>query len=243
MALAAVASAVGLRHRAHGTGGEDAVAAARHRRTTIVAVADGHSDPRCVRAARGAELAVAAATGLGLKRPLRSTADRWNVQVDRDIERNPLPPEHAVGRLAYGTTLLACRADGEGIHLLRIGDGEIVTVDQDGTPERPLGSKPSGDPVDSLADTDAAIHAESMLIPHDARTRLVLLATDGVDAAYADDAGLLGAALDLVGRGADAQLRQELDLWVQQAADTSGDDASVAVLWIPGEQRSKAPAC
>jgi serine/threonine protein phosphatase PrpC len=241
----AQASATGSRHARRGLGNEDAVRCSAVASGVVAAVADGHSDPRCVRARVGAELAVEAAVAVGGATAPDGVAlavvDGWRSRVDADLLRDPLA---GGGRLAYGTTLLACWVAASGLTLLRIGDGDVVLVDATGAAWRPLpASTPAAWPAgatNSLADDRAQDVAQVLAVPALRAPRLVLLASDGVDNAYPRSDGLLEAARDLAGRRdlqEPARLQVEVAAWVASAAETSGDDATAAVLLLEDEVR------
>jgi len=230
------ATAVGASHRRRSTDGDDAVGALAHTDAAMAVVADGHSDPRCTRARRGAELAVqaalqhidapAGAADLGL-----AVVRTWQHMVRREVAAEP---EAGLTPLAFGTTVLICRAHPGGIDLAQIGDGDIVVARLDGTATRPFAiERTGGSGTDSLSDE----RAEDLLRAHEvedpASVSLVALASDGVDNAYPDDAALLDAVLEIQEMGPRSHERRvgtELRRWVERAAATSGDDASVALL-------------
>jgi serine/threonine protein phosphatase PrpC len=231
------ASAIGARHVARGGGNEDAAAVDLLSTGGVVAaVADGHSDPRCVRARRGADLAVEAAISAGaFDRLGPAIVARWRRDVDEDRGRDAA--DGVLPRLAYGTTVLACRCDERGVALLQIGDGDIVLVNRGGRafrhlrPKRPAASPPGA--TISLADEDVLDRLVEDLIPPAAAPRIVVLSTDGVDNAYPSEDALLHAAEDMTGRfarGGHQQLQRDVEQWVGRAAAASGDDASAVVL-------------
>lgn len=233
------ASAIGAAHAARGHGNEDAVAVRRTPHGGVTAaVADGHSDPRCTRARRGADLAVGAVVeastdaggGFG-----SAVVARWRAAVDAD--RTGDPTAEPLPRIAYGTTLLACRSDERGVAILQAGDGDVVVVDRAGEASRPLRSldrlvAPPGATA-SLADDDILDVLVETWLPPEPAPRIVLLASDGLDNAYPRDGALLEAAAEIVEREdlRDRRvLQREVDDWVARAAATSGDDASVVVI-------------
>jgi serine/threonine protein phosphatase PrpC len=233
------ASATGASHLVRGGGNEDAFADRSVRGGIIAAVADGHSDPRCVRARRGAEIAVDAALVVlarGGPDPRRAMVDAWRVGVDSDrADRGEAMP-----RLAYGTTLLAARWDERTLTLVQAGDGDIVTVSGDGVASRPIRVAGHGEirsgATASLADDDVlTVFALATVSPDE--PRLVLLASDGLDNAYPTEGDLLDAAAEIVRRPElreRAALQREVDDWVRRAAAVSADDATAIVLLRSG---------
>jgi hypothetical protein len=82
--------------------------------------------------------------------------------------------------------------------------------------------------------------ARAVDVPAAHAPRLVLLATDGLDNAYDRSTGLIEVARDLAEREElrDAgRLDAEVAAWVRRAAETSGDDATAAVLLLGEEPR------
>lgn len=234
----ATASATGARHRRKGGGNEDAVHWAVTADGAVLAVADGHSDPRCIRADRGARLAVLAA--VELPDPEGATAEDlvagWRRWVETDVRSDPLPADAADGLLPYGTTAIGCWIGGSGLRFLQIGDGVAMVATASG-PVRPLppGAGEGTGVTDSLASPSAASAARSVTMPLTGLPAVVCLSTDGVDAAYPDGRGLPRAVEQLrtlaVEHGV-AAMAARLDAWVRDAAATSGDDATVAVAFV-----------
>lgn len=223
-----------------------------------VAIADGHSDPYCVRSRVGADFVVAAATTMpadvvGPDAITDAFIAEWRRLVDRNLADNPLTETEldAAGgiaaaelsvawaanpRMVYGTTALLCRITHEAIAIVRVGDGDVIAVAADGgarrlaVPER----RPSN-LTESVSQPDAHRAARYAEISAAAAPVLLLLATDGFDNAYPADESMLRAAGEL------AALRREtgrpigsdvLRRWAREAADVSGDDATVAAIWI-----------
>jgi serine/threonine protein phosphatase PrpC len=230
------ASVTGATHRARGAGNQDAVGIRpMPGGGAMAALADGHSDPRCVRARRGADLAVEAALAAGAGPTVGAeVVARWRSLVDDERRAETGPP---LPRLAYGTTLLACRWDPQGVTLVQIGDGDIVVVDQDGTASRPLQPRRPPTGTASLADEDVLLVEQAVPRP----PRAVLLSSDGVDNAYPSGDALLEAAEDIARRfeaTAAPALQRDVHDWVRRAAATSGDDASAVVLVLTETGRS-----
>jgi hypothetical protein len=217
---------------------------------TTVAIADGHSDHRCVRSHTGAAFVVASATDLPAEavRPdaiAEALVSDWRRRVDRHLVDNPLPvtaaPElttawAANARLAYGTTAALCRITNDGITIVRVGDGDVIAVAADGQARRLAGAESrTTDVTESISAPDAERVARSAEIPAAEAPVLLVLATDGFDDAYPADDSMLRASSEL------AELRREtgqpigvdvLSKWAREAAEVSGDDATVATVWI-----------
>jgi hypothetical protein len=242
------ASEVGATHRHRQLGADDAVGwtgAIGHSVIATVALADGHSDPRCVRSRDGAAFVVAAAESLphevtGAAEITGALLADWRRRVDQHLAEHPLtdrePTSAGADRLAYGTTAIVCRVTALGITIVRIGDGDIIAVTPDGQARRLAPSdQPPGEVTQSLSQPDAAQVARCAEIPAGAAPVLLVLATDGFDNAYPSSDSMLRAADELT------TLRREsgvpltahvLTQWARSAADVSGDDATVAAVWI-----------
>lgn len=236
------ASALGAAHRAKNVGNEDAVGWRSRARGTVLSVADGHSDPRCVRADRGARFAVQAAADLADPEAATAAQDlaaAWDALVEADARREPLGVDGVPVRLAYGTTLIACWISETGLRLLQIGDGVAVVATADGA-SRPIPpDELEGSPeTESLASEAAASRARSARVPLAGLPIVVCLSTDGLDGAYPGADGLLLAVAELRAlavREGPSSVAEPLEPWVREAAAVSGDDATVAVAVVTAD--------
>lgn len=252
----ATATVVGATHRHRQQGCEDAVgwvSGTSGDVLAVVAVADGHSDPRCPRSAVGAQFVVTAASDLASDPAV--TGDEWSATlfagwrrlVDDDLRVRPLTAlesDAAAGseggessvnpRLAYGTTALLARISRDGIALAQIGDGDIVGVSAEGQAERALPSVTRAPGMtESLSQVDVDRVVRRSTIAAAASPVLLLLATDGLDNAYPTSEALPAAAAQLLTTRRSGQFdRDVLQQWVADAAEVSGDDATLAAVWI-----------
>jgi len=249
----ATATVVGATHRHRHQGCEDAVGwvdVTSGDVLAIVAVADGHSDPRCTRSAVGARFVVTAASDLAYDPAVTgeewSTAliEGWRRLVDQDLRTRRLTVAEydAPGgsdlrvnpRLAYGTTALLARISRDAIALAQIGDGDIVGVTAEGRAERPVPiAAGAPDLTESMSQIDADRIVRRSTIAAAASPVLLLLATDGLDNAYPTSEALPAAAAQLVTTRSSGRFdRDVLQRWVEDAAEVSGDDATLAAVWI-----------
>jgi serine/threonine protein phosphatase PrpC len=234
----------------------------------IGAVADGHGDERHDRSETGAHLAVIeaveelrtlqrgrAAVGVSSRLVKAFKTDfaplvcrRWRDRVREDA-RSCLPhqlgqaPDDRATLTRYGTTLLTALVVGNALLVGQIGDGAVLWSAPPSAPELllPCANEEVGIVTDSLCSARA---------DHLWRTRwcdcsaggLVLLATDGLVNAFADDDQLFAFARSLGERihdfGPDKVALSLPDWLANYSALGSGDDVTLAVLVIsPGSQR------
>jgi serine/threonine protein phosphatase PrpC len=214
------ATARGAMHVKSGLPNQDChayIPATRHGDGIILAVADGHGDPRCVRAEVGARFAVAAATergrdfmdatfaepsatfssGVVANELVPSIVAEWRAAVARHLAEHPWSADEraaidvrAGGQMPYGCTLLVAAILGRVLVLVQIGDGDILAVRADGAVDRPIGPAAAlvGGETLSLATNDTANASSVALLELDEATRLVLLATDGYANSFDDSA-------------------------------------------------------
>lgn len=226
------ASAQGAAHRAGGLPNQDAVGSRGDARggatPLVVAVADGHGDPRHFRSGRGSRLAVDVACELGSDAATRilpaATAqavgqkltgwlvpgivDGWRAAVAEDLGHHPFSaPELAqrhpgdAAAIAYGSTLLLAVLAGRWLLLAQIGDGEMVLVEAGGRVAVPVPSDPSlrGRYTTSLCQEDALAHFRVATVDVEAvAAEVLLLATDGFGNAQTSEPWQPGVGTDLL---------------------------------------------
>jgi hypothetical protein len=252
---------IGASHRQRSRDSDDAVGwsgADGGSVVATVAIADGHSDPLCVRSRVGADFVVAAAEAIPpdvirLDALADALITDWRRRVDRHLADNPLTKADIDAtddvrmaemsaawtgnpRMAYGTTAALSRITHDAVSVVRVGDGDIIAVDADGRARRlAVPDRRPSNVTESISQIDAHKSARSADIQAAAAPVLLLMATDGFDNAYPTDDSMLLAASEL------AALRREsgrpigsevLSRWAREAADVSGDDATVATVWI-----------
>lgn len=136
--------------------------------------------------------------------------------------------------LAYGSTVLAAVATDSYMAYWQIGDGDILTVDAQGNPARPL-----------EADSRLFGNATTSLCSHEAwqfyrwgfsgtPAPLILVSTDGLANSYSEDGGFLRVGSDiferLVREGTDSVAGQ-IGGWLTRISDSgSGDDISLGLI-------------
>ena len=220
-----------------------------------------------------ADFAAAHATTPALSAVKRVAAERlprdlvltWNQGVAADLAAEPISereiaaakiraPRAALDRLAddprlaYGATLLAAVLTQRYLLAVQLGDGDILTVNDDGTAAHwPLAPDPLliANETTSLCSPDAWRHVRTYLQPvHAAAPQLVLLATDGYANSFVDQGGLLQAGGDMLTAIRDeglAAVSRQLPAWLRAtSAAGSGDDITVALAVRAGDPQPSA---
>jgi len=229
----------------------------------ILAVSDGHGSAKSFRSETGAALAVqtamktlfdflepqAGAENLTrLKRMAeeqlpKTLVRHWQALINADIAARPfsddelrlLPPNNPL--LAYGATVLAVAVTPSFALYLQLGDGDILTVLDDGTVERPLpkDERLFANETTSLCGKDAwrdmRVRFQTL---GESVPALMFAATDGYANSFRDDAGFLkiGAdLLDILSAEGIGYINAHLEEWLTEASHSgSGDDISVGLL-------------
>lgn len=248
----ATASSRGATHVEIGLANEDHARTADRDGVVVAAVADGHGAARFPRAARAARCATRAATDVlpalladgatdaAVAAVPEALVTRWRELVDADrLARPTLDDGDRAVRRHYGTTLLAAAAVGDRLVLAQLGDGDVLLVDEDGVrspvpaPEWRTVLRSTDTMVAS--DADARVRVVTVALD-EGRPRVVLLASDGLEAAvsgsrWREDLGVAVLA-ELRDAGA-AGLDDVVATWCERWAATGGDDATVALLVDP----------
>lgn len=238
---------------------EPASAAARR---IVVAVADGHGHAKHFRSDRGSRFAVDAAvdsivpvlnyrpsaantvqTVLQTEIPrtiVRAWRDRVAVDYARDEfsrEERSLTPSGDIFE-AYGSTLTAAVVTEHFLCLLRLGDGDVLTVDSAGQvrdvfpPYEVL-----GEGTDSLCAPNAVLKFQTVCEPHDASPPAVItLSTDGCSKSFPfDRQDFLKVGSDLsryLRELGPEKVAQELPAWLAgTSAGGSGDDITLGIIY------------
>ncbi len=228
-----------------------------------VAVADGHGDDRHDLSHLGSSLAVRAAVdelvslhdGFAPEERWAQlqasfTADfarrlsrRWRAAVVEDHRQRadavggaPGPDPEGSLWIRHGTTLIAALVAGDVLLIGQIGDGGVLLVGDGGEVECPFSSNPLevGGETDSLASAEAPLLWRTTAVER--AGRLLLLATDGLINAFADDdqwhafARSLG---DRIGEFGPASVASALPGWLDHYSEqASGDDITLAVVML-----------
>ena len=186
---------------------------------------------------------------------------RWTAAVQVHVDKVPLreeelaaveaqdggPARQAVEAepvLAYGATLLLTVVQESSAIFLQLGDGDILVVAPSGRTSRPMpdDSRLMGNETTSLcmrgAERQFRCRTRSLV---DEEAAVLILATDGLGNAYPNEAALGEVGADLLQRlsneGPDA-VSGELEPYLLEAAEHSGDDTTLVVVWLGADDHA-----
>jgi serine/threonine protein phosphatase PrpC len=201
--------------------------------------------PRDVSRSSAASLASAA----------KEIASSWHEAVLADYEEDPLAESErsrlmeagadALGEVlrnpvvAYGATLLAVAVTELAIHILQIGDGEVLAVYGPGDVRRPLvgDERLLGNVTTSLSAAEAWRDFRVGTINATEAPRLIVLCTDGYSNSFETEDAFLQAGEDLL-RMADSEgldrIAEHLEGWLHETSELgAGDDVTLGLVSIP----------
>ncbi len=258
------ASVRGAAHRRHLMPNQDAIK--WFSEPTILAISDGHGSQKCFRSERGARFAVEVALKtikefietINFKNFIltKRVADEllpqiivraWQGAVQSDIDKQPFSKTEldilkGNNRLAYGATLLSVVVTSDFIIYWQLGDGDILTVWENGTVEKPL-------PKDERLFANETTSLCGKTAWYDFRFRfqpilkvppkLLLLSTDGYANSFCDESSFLqvgGDILQLIETEGLSFVKQHLENWLCESSERgSGDDISVGLIVLNEE--------
>jgi serine/threonine protein phosphatase PrpC len=183
----------------------------------------------------------------------RKIVSGWLSAVLSDLDQNPFTEaelatleklDGAEGRavverspeLAYGATLLAAAATEKVLLYLQLGDGEILSVNSQGTTTRPLppDDRLIANQTTSLCQPEAWKDFRSTWVTDGALPSLVLLSTDGYANSFRSDEDFLKIGQDylqIIREQGLSSLAEELPAILTEATQQgSGDDITLAIL-------------
>jgi len=262
---AAGASVRGAAHERSGMPNQDAIHWIGNGSSLVLAVADGHGSVRYPRSHVGARIAVETATQLVhefvlgqtdaenlslVKRAAeewlpRALVRSWRDGVEEHVAANPLSEDdlNALGRddaeliRAYGATIVTAAVSERFVLYLQLGDGEILTVSDEGVVSKPLtkDDRLFGNETTSLCTSNAWSDFRVSFQPiTNERPALILLATDGYPNSFRDEAGFLKVGTDILetiraeGLG---HVKDNLEVWLSDSTHAgSGDDVTLGIL-------------
>jgi serine/threonine protein phosphatase PrpC len=254
------ASVVGAIHKRMGKPGQDALRWQEGKDFAILAVADGHGSERSPHSAVGASIAVEVAVqllsefwngALSSSAPLSALKRYAEDQLPQAIVRKwaeEVKAKHAAlsdvipGQeeilLQYGSTLLATLATSKFLLFIQLGDGDILTVRDDGTIKRPIpkDARLFANETTSLCmpyawrEMEVAFWTGSEELPS-----LILLSTDGYANSFASEQDFLRAGPDylaLIRKHGLEYVAAHLEEWLAEASiHGSGDDITVGLIY------------
>lgn len=191
---------------------------------------------------------------------------RWRAAVDRHLADNPIteaeletlekrrdPKARRVierdPQVAYGATLLSVVVTSGFVLYLQLGDGDILTVADNGEVTRPMTRDPRliANETTSLCMTDAwrevQIKFQALYGPHPA---LILLATDGYANSFVNEDAFLKVGsdiLDILRTDGLEVVEQNLGGWLKDASKAgSGDDITMGIVFPEAILSAPAPS-
>jgi serine/threonine protein phosphatase PrpC len=180
----------------------------------------------------------------------RLIVNMWSDSVEKHLKINSISEGELDGleaknkdnvlekpQIAYGATLLGVVISGNFIVYLQIGDGDIITISEDGEIGRPLPKDERfiANETVSLC-TDQAWNEFSVIfkVIDEKTPALIMISTDGYSNSFRSEADFNKAALDyhlyLRDEGED-YVSNNLKKWLEcTAAEGSGDDTTVVLI-------------
>lgn len=175
----------------------------------------------------------------------------WTERVREHISTNSFTEEeqakHSANGLsnkdshlvyAYGTTLLVAVVAKDFLLFLQLGDGDILTVYDEGEIERPIFSdeRLMGNETTSLCGTDAWRDFRTSFQPNAGNyPSLIFLSTDGYSNSFRNDEGFKKVAADIwriLKTGDVETVENNLEDWLNEASRAgSGDDITAGILF------------
>ncbi len=229
----------------------------------ILAIADGHGSQKSFRSETGADLAVsiaietvqdflehqpAANNFTQIKRIAeeqlpQELVRRWNEAVADHLKQKPFSEEEKkmLNRkneaLAYGATILITLVTDTFTICWQLGDGDILTVWNDGNVERPMpkDERLFANETTSLCAKNAWRDFRFWFQPIvTAPPKLILAATDGYANSFRDDESFLKVGSDIwemIQTEGLNVVKQQLETWLNEASEAgSGDDITVGII-------------
>jgi serine/threonine protein phosphatase PrpC len=185
----------------------------------------------------------------------RDLVQNWINAVDQELSEKPFKDEEFTRleakegplaskkvrehpRLAYGATLLIVFISQTFIHILQLGDGDILTVSDNGEVSRPLpkDDRLIANETTSLSQDFAWQEFRSSFIPlAGSPPALILVSSDGYSNSFRDEEGFLSVGRDIlymIRTDGPKIVRCNLREWLREASQSgSGDDISLGVIY------------
>jgi serine/threonine protein phosphatase PrpC len=185
----------------------------------------------------------------------RDLVSSWADEVEKHRRENPFTPEElafltekegplacekvlASPLIAYGATLLTVFVSSTFIHILQLGDGDILTVSDAGEVNRPLpkDERLIANETTSLCQRSAWQDFRSCFIPlAGSPPALILLSSDGYSNSFRDEDSFLKVGkdiLDLIRTEGPRAIRISPREWLREASQAgSGDDITLGIIY------------
>ena len=244
----------GASHIRQGTVCQDALAIHTDETGFVVAaVADGHGSRACPYSDEGAHLAVQAAIRLlgsilmqDLKGAQFTFATNKDDRIPKQLEimwKESVKERHtSKGRgetdslfVMYGSTLNAVAATDDFVFFVKIGDGDILMMSEDGPVQVLPTADRLGEDTESLCMDGAWKYVRTQIMQmKDDRELMLVLASDGYSNSFTETGGFLKAGMDffrLSSQEGLGSIKKSLSDWLRQSSDVgSGDDISLALV-------------
>ena len=220
----------------------------------VAAVADGHGSKACPYSAEGAEIAVRVSAELlcsiqDSKEAQFTLAANKDDRIPKQLEimwKEAVRAHHAtMGRVdeeddlalftLYGTTLNVVAAASDFVFFIKVGDGDVLMISEDGASHVLEPEEKVGEDTESLCLDEAwkFVRTQIMQIKKD-RTLMFLVSTDGYSNSFADKSGFLKAGEDfyrLYNEEGLGFIENSLEDWLRASSDKgSGDDISLSLV-------------
>lgn len=180
----------------------------------------------------------------------KQLVDNWISAVENHASSIPFHAEQDLTKrlLAYGATLTVIFLCKHFTVCMRLGDCEVLIVDSDMRVNRiaPRNKENVGEDTDSLcmpnADKRFSVSFHGSGDPDNRHGKLYLVCSDGYEKAFESNTGFEKSAIDFAklvssGKGRET-VEHELESWLREYSNYSGDDVSVGLLFenrIPTE--------
>lgn len=212
----------------------------------IACVADGHGSNSCPYSDDGAAIAVKITAEI-LREMLPSLVAHKDIRLPKMIEtkwKDAVRELHAdkaremiepFPYILYGSTLLAIATGEDFVLALKIGDGNILMIDENNARPILADEESVGEDTESLCLDDAWTYVRTQIIPWNTTSpAMFMISTDGYAKSFADSAGFNKAGTDFYKLWREeglAYVQENLSDWLRQSSDKgSGDDIAMALL-------------
>ena len=221
----------------------------------IAAVADGHGSKTCPYSSEGAHIAVMVSEKLlgtilsqGLNDAQFTFAANKDDRIPKQLEimwKEEVRSHHKAKKrdevfddlalfTLYGTTLVVIAAAFDFVFFIKIGDGDILMMSEEGAGFILEQEEKVGEDTESLCLDEAWKYVRTQIAQIKNNMVMFLISTDGYSNSFADKAGFLKAGEDFYKLWMEESLEFieiSLEDWLRKSSDKgSGDDISLALV-------------